>query len=139
MTLNSALEDLRASTLKAVSGSLRRLEYVSGLRNNQEGTYTHWGLARVHGEFSAANALHQQHRLVLSSILSKPLQQLLADAEACSQAVGMTTVSYLERLAQEQDLLPPDAGAGSARHFSSVLHALSSLARVPRDATPPAS
>jgi hypothetical protein len=134
MTLNSALEDLRATTLKAISGSLRRLEYFAGLRT-ADGTYGHWGLARVHGDLAATKALEEEHRSLLSTILSTPIQGLLADVEHSSQLAGTTPVLYLEKLIHDLDLLPPDPGAGSALHFSSVLHALSGLAKVPPDAT----
>jgi hypothetical protein len=134
MTLNSALEDLRTTTLRAISGSLRGLEYFAGLRNS-EGTYAHWGLARVHGDLPAAKALEQEHRLLVSRILSTPLQRLLGDVEQSSQTADTTPALYLERLIHDLDLLPPEPGAGAARHLSSVLHALSALARVPADAT----
>ncbi len=133
MTLNSALEDLRTTTLKAISGSLRRLEYFAGLRN-ADGTYGHWGLARVHGERAANKALDQEHRSLVSRILSMPLHQVLGDVERSSQLAGMTPAQYVERLRQQLDLLPPEPGAGAARHFNSVLHALSVLAKVPPDA-----
>src|ERR1700690_3234141 len=65
MTLNSALADLRATTLKAISGTLRKLQYLAGLRD-AAGTYTHWGLARVHGELAATKALAEEHRSLVS-------------------------------------------------------------------------
>jgi hypothetical protein len=130
MTLNSALEDLRTTTLKAISGMLRRLEYFAGLRT-AEGTYNHWGLARVHGDLAAARAIEQEHRAVVSGILSTPIQGLLADVERCSELAGTTPALYVEKLIQEGNLLPPNPGAGATRHFNSVLHALSGLAKVP--------
>ena len=55
----------------------------------------------------------------------------------------MTASEYMERFQNQLPaLLPPDLGGGSARHFSSVLHALSILvstpAKTPPDAIPPA-
>jgi hypothetical protein len=138
MMLDSALEDLRGTTLKAMSGSLRQLEYLARLRNSQ-GTYTHWGLARVHGDAAAGKALEQEHRAVVAKILSTPIQRLLADVEECSRQAGMTSAQYLEKLAQELNLLPPDPGAGSERHLNSVLRTLSSLAKSQAGATRPVS
>jgi hypothetical protein len=129
MTLNSALEDLRCTTLKAISGSLRKLEYFAGLRD-REGTYTHWGLARTHGDLAAKKALEQEHRNLVSRILSTPLDRLLVDVEQSSRIAGTTPALYLEQLSQNLDLLPPQPGAGSARHFNSMLHALSGLVKV---------
>jgi hypothetical protein len=127
MTLISALEDLQETTLRAVTGCLRKLEYVAGLRSNA-GTYTHWGLVRVHGEGTAKKALTQAHRAMLSEVLSTPLRKLEEEAEQSSQLAGLPPKVYLEQLSGGSSrLLPPSPGAGSERHLSSVLHALSSL------------
>jgi len=127
MTLISALEDLQETTLRAINGCLRKLEYVAGLRS-QAGTYTHWGLVRVHGEGCADKALAQVHRALLSEVLSTPLRNLERDAEQSSQLAGIPPKVYLERLSGGSSrLLPPSPGAGSARHLNSMLHALSSL------------
>jgi hypothetical protein len=138
MTLNSALEDLRSTTLKAIAGRLRKLEYVAGLRD-PEGNYMHWGLARVHGSLAAAKALEQEHRRLVAGILSTPIQRLLADLERSSHMAGVTPTQYITRLTHGFDLLPRDPGEGSALHLNSVLHALSYLAESPPDATRPVS
>jgi hypothetical protein len=138
MSRHSALEDLRATTLKAVTGTLRKLEYLAGLRN-REGTYLHWGLARIHGELAASRALEQEHRLVITKILSTPLQGLVSDAEKSSELAGVAPPVYLQRLLQQEGLLPPEPGGGSERHLSSVLQALWHLTRARPDATHPAS
>jgi hypothetical protein len=126
MTLTSALEDLQATTLKAVSGTLQKLQYLAGLRDS-EGNYKHWGLARVHGESAAKKALAEEHRLLVSEVLSTPIPRLLADVEKCSEQAGLLPVAYLEQLSQGPDLLPAEPSAGAAHHLSSVLHALSRL------------
>jgi hypothetical protein len=138
MSRNSALEDLRATTLKAIAGTLRKLEYLAGLRN-PEGTYLHWGLARIHGELAAARALEQEHRMVISKILSTPLERLVSDAERSSEGAGVTPPVYVERLLQQEGLLPPEPGGGSERHLNSVLQALWHLTRSRPDATHPVS
>jgi hypothetical protein len=143
MTLNSALGDLRATTLKAIRGCLRRLEYLAGLHRGTKG-YWHWGLSRVYGELSADKALTQAHRAVVSEILTTPLQVLSADAEASSGEAEIPQQAYLQSLqARARELLPPEPGAGTEKHLSSVLHALAALQKVEEDhkpdATPPAS
>src|SRR5215510_7781517 len=121
MTLTSAFEDLQLTTLQAVTGSLRRLEYFAKLRD-PGGAYGHWGLARVHGELAAEKALIQAHHDVLSQILSTPIRQLLRDVEESSEVLGLSPTGYLEQLrSSDGPLLPPKVGAGSARHLSSVL------------------
>ncbi len=138
MPLISALEDLQGTTLKAIEGRLRRLEYLSGLRN-QAGGYAHWGLARVYGDLAAGRALAQAHRSLLAKILATPIRSLVEDVHQSSQMAGVSPNDYVERLsAASSGLLPPGPGAGSARHLNSVLHALSSLMKShKRDANPP--
>jgi len=140
MTLSSAFEDLQQTTLKAIAGCLRGLEYVAGLRE-RDNSYEHWGLSRVHGELPAQKALTQAHRSLLSQVLSTPIRELLDDVGESSNLSGIAPAAYVERLStHSSELLPPEPGAGSARHLSSVLHALSSLLRSrAKDANRPTS
>ena len=129
MTLKSALEDLSHTTLEALSGCLRKLEYLAGLRESQ-GKYSHWGFTKVYGETPANKALRTAHRSAVSEVLSTPLGRLLEDAEVSCAKVEVGPEEYLERLAGKQDdLLPNDPGPGSARHLNSVLRALLGLER----------
>ena len=129
MTLTSALEDLRSTTLTTIAGGLRRLEYLSGLKDTS-GIYCHWGLAKVHGELAAAKALAEEHRVVMSNLLAMPMSYLLEDLEQSSQQAGMPATAYLERLrARGLALLPTEPSAGYAPHLSSALHALSCLVK----------
>jgi hypothetical protein len=139
MTLYSALEDLQETTLRAFVGCLNRLEYLSGLRD-KGGSYEHWGLTRVYGDMAAKRALARSHRALLSKVLAMPMRNLVEDARQSSEIAGVPPAAYIERLASETpNLLPHGPGAGSARHLSSVLHALSSLLKNPKgDASPPA-
>jgi hypothetical protein len=139
MTLYSALEDLQETTLRAFEGCLNRLEYLSGLRD-KGGSYEHWGLTRVYGDLAAKRALARAHRSQLSKVLATPIRNLVEDARQSSEIAGVPAAAYVERLsAATPNLLPHGPGAGSARHLSSVLHALSSLLKNPKgDANPPA-
>jgi hypothetical protein len=140
MTLKSALEDLSRTTLGAISGCLRRLEYLAGLRASK-GAYEHWGLGKVHGEASAKKALTAAHRATVSEVLSTPLRELEEDVANSSDNAKMGTEEYLETLTRkQQELLPINPGGGSARHLSSVLRALLGLERArERNATRRAS
>ena len=130
MALTSAVQDLQETTLRAVSGLLRKLEYLATLRDSQ-GSYFHWGMNRVYGDSAAGKALSNTHRSVLSHILAMPIRKLMDDVERSSEAAGMSAEAYVDRLsASSERLLPPEPGAGSARHLNSVLHALSSLQKV---------
>ena len=135
MRLKSAIEDLHNTTVEALSGCLRRLEYFGELRSrnktrNREGEYAHWGLARVYGDLPAMNALAQTHRTLVSQILATPIRVLLEEVEITSCEAGIPAASYMARLDNSNlNLLPPSPGPGSARHLSSVLQALSALAK----------
>jgi hypothetical protein len=138
MTLKSAFEDLSLTTLEAVSGYLRKLEYLAGLREDK-GEYSHWGFRRV--QTSARKAFNTAHRAAISEVLSTPLRLLMQDVERSSELAGVAAEKYLESLAErDEGLLPKNPGAGSARHLSSVLHALLGLERArERNATRRAS
>jgi hypothetical protein len=142
MTLRSALEDLLATTLAGVAGIAGKMEYVASLRDHASGAYSHWGLNRAYGETAAQNALAEAHRLLFLRLLRTPLHTLCDDVVISSGALQMTAVDYVERLrGRAAALLPADLGGGSARHFNSVLQALSILvsnpAKNPPEATPP--
>jgi hypothetical protein len=129
MTLKSAFEDLSRTTLRAVTGCLRKLEYLAGLRSRR-GDYEHWGFGKVYGHSTANKVLADAHREMVSEVLSTPLKTLLEDVEASSDELGVDPARYLEGLAgQSRKLLPNDPGVGSARHLSSVLRALLGLER----------
>jgi hypothetical protein len=129
MTLHSALEDLHQTTLRAVAGCMRRLEYVSGLRNQQD-SYAHWGLCRVYGDLPATKAIAETHRELVSQVLSTPIRKLMEDVDQSSRVAGLTPGSYVQQLSENvPGLLPSQPGAGSARHLNSVLRALSCLVK----------
>ena len=129
MTLKSAFEDLSNTTLSSLTECLKKLEYLGGLRKSR-GDYWHWGFSKLHGQGAARNAFQEAHRAAISEVLSTPLRALLEDAKLSGAKSGMNAEEYLENLRkQEAELLPNNPGAGSARHLSSVLHALLGLER----------
>ena len=128
MTVTSPLEDLYRSTLRAIGGALRKLEYLAGLREPGGDNYSHWGFARVYGEIPAARTLKQAHRQTLSEVLCTPLSKLMEDASISGEGAGVSAEIYLEQLnGKSTNLLPAETPAGSERHLNSVLHALSAL------------
>ena len=143
MTLKSALEDLLGTTLAGVAGIAGKIEYVASLRDAASGAYSHWGLTRAYGESAAQHALAEAHRLLFLRLLRTPLRILRDDVVVSSGALQMTAGEYVESLrSRVPALLPADLGGGSARHFSSVLQALSILLssppKTPSGAIPPA-
>ena len=139
MSLRSAVDDLTTTTLAVFPGLLAKLKYVAGLRGD-DGNYAHWGLSRVYGDSAAQRALAETHGVLTGEILRTPLRNLMEDAEACGSAQSEPAAAYLQDLQQKgSGLLPENAGGGATRHFSSVLVALSALARNRQRATRPAS
>jgi hypothetical protein len=140
MTLKSALQDLRETTLAAVSGLLAKLAYLGSLRRREDGGYTHWGMSLVHGEESSDRALKAAHTEVLSTVLRTPIPDLVEDLRESSQDNQKSAGAYLEGMREQfSELLPSPQDTASARHLNSVLVALSSLEKNQKRATPSAS
>ena len=138
MTLKSPLEDLRKTTLAAISGCLAKLAYLGSLR--REGGYRHWGMSRLHGEEASDRALKTVHAEVLSAVLRTPISALEEDLRESSQASKEAAEAYLEGMrGQFKQLLASPQDTVAARHLNSVLVALSSLEANRRRATPSAS
>lgn len=139
MTLKSALQDLRDTTLAAISGLLAKLAYLGSLRR-REGGYLHWGMSLVHGEEASNRALKAAHTEVLSTVLRTPISALVEDLRESSQDARQTEGAYVEGMREQmRELLPSPEDTASARHLSSVLVALSSLEKTQKRATLSAS
>jgi hypothetical protein len=130
MTLRSALQDFKETTLAAITGLLARLSYLASLRG-AHGQYKHWGMETVHGQEAAERALKTAHAEVVTGILRTPIASLEKDLERSSRGSGLTAGTYVKKLGQRFDDLLPSVRKDSptASHLSSVLLALSSLER----------
>jgi hypothetical protein len=128
MTLKSALQDVKQTTLAAVSGLLGKLAYLASLRRPQ-GRYEHWGMELVHGAESTDRALKAAHAEVVAGVLRAPMATLVEDLDQSSRDSGVTAQCYIEKMREHFDNLMPGEGQDSsaATHLSSVLLALSSL------------
>jgi hypothetical protein len=139
MTLKSALQDLRETTLAAISGLLAKLAYLGSLRR-REGGYLHWGMTLVHGEEASNRALKAAHTEVLSTVLRTPISDLVEDLRESSRSSRKTADAYVEGMREQfSELLPSPEDTVSARHLNSVLVALSSLEKNQKRATPSVS
>jgi hypothetical protein len=130
MSLKSALQDIKETTLSAVSGTLGKLSYLASLRGGQ-GRYEHWGMETVHGVEPAERALRQAHLEVMGKILRTPLASLIEDLKESSQSRGMAGSAYVEEMQGHfEDLLPEGRqNTPASTHLNSILVALSSLER----------
>ena len=89
MTLKSALQDVRETTLAAVSGLLGKLAYLASLRKKQGG-YQHWGMSLVHGEESSERAIRTAHAEVVAKVLREPVSSLVDDLHESSRDRGVS-------------------------------------------------
>lgn len=130
MTLKSALQDVKETTLAAVSGLLGKLAYLASLRRAQ-GRYEHWGMELVHGPESSERALKTAHAEIVAGVLRTPLALLVDDLDESSRGSGVAAHAYVEGMRDRfEDLLPGEHQASpAATHLNSVLLALSSLER----------
>ena len=128
MTLKSALQDVKETTLAAVSGLLGKLAYLASLRRAQ-GRYEHWGMELVHGPESSERALKTAHAEIVAGILRAPLASLVEDLEQSSRGNGVAADAYVEEMRERfDDLLPGERqDSPAASHLNSVLVALSNL------------
>ena len=129
MTLKSALQDVKETTLSAITGLLARLAYLGSLRRH--GRYEHWGMEVVHGQEAAERALKTAHTEVMGSVLRTPLAALKDDLLESGEYSGVGPQEFAEEMQSKFEELVPEGRANtpSASHLSSVLQALSSLAR----------
>jgi len=137
MTLKSAMQDVKETTLAAVSGLLGKLAYLASLRRSQ-GRYEHWGMELIHGTESSERALKTAHAEVMAGVLRTPLQSLMEDLDESSRQSGVSAGPYVEKLLTNfDDLLPGDRqDSASAAHLNSVLLALSNLEKNRARSTP---
>ena len=128
MTLKSALQDVKDTTLAAVCGLLGKLKYLASLRHEQ-GHYRHWGISLVHGPESSERALKAAHAEVVTDVLRTPLASLVDDLHESSRSISTPADAYVEQMrAQFDALLPGETkDAPAASHLNSVLVALSEL------------
>ena len=139
MTLKSALQDLRETTLAAISGLLAKLSYSHPSDAAKVDTHTGECLSCM-GKESSGRALKTAHAQVLSSVLRTPLAELEEDLQRSSQVSGKSAQAYVDGMREQiHQLLPSVQDAASARHLNSVLVALSSLERNQKPAIPSTS
>ena len=131
MTLKSALQDLKETTLAAIAGLLGKLSYLASLRQRGQGRYAHWGMESVHGADSSERALKAAHAEVVATVLRTPLSSLVGDLAESSRGSNIPPLDYVERMRSRFDDLLPEGRQNSpaSAHLNSVLLALSKLER----------
>jgi hypothetical protein len=114
MTLLSPYEDFVTRTLGALKGTWARLEFIAGLRaeNNQ---YQHWGMENVHGPKASQLAIARAHTNVFQTALETPITELAGEF-----VVAVETADYSR-------YIPQDLNGCTKEHFHYVTTALTLL------------
>jgi hypothetical protein len=128
MTLKSALQDVKETTLSAVTGLLGKLAYLASLRHKQ-GRYEHWGMETIYGAEASERALKTAHAEILKLVLRTPLSSLEQDLEISCRNEGVAAQTYMEQMRGQFNNLLPEGRQDSpaSDHLNSVLLALSHL------------
>jgi len=138
MPFLSASDDF-LTTLNAIPGIWARLKYLGGLRR-RDGSASHWGLARVHGQNAAENAVRDTQRAVFAQVLRRPLKELLEEGRLSAAQEGLNCYQFVEAFSEEQKAVFRETlGSASARHFNSVMMAMSALSQTHSRAIRPAA
>ena len=127
MALRSALEDFEGVSLEAIPGLLGKLRYLGELHDGR-GNYSHWGMARTHGELAARRAIRASHVAVMARVLRTPLRILVEDLSNSANRGQLTPREFLSSLEKMQAQIQLEQlVAAPDRHFKAVLHALGAL------------
>jgi hypothetical protein len=130
----SAFEDLKTRTLPRIRGLLAKLLYVAELRAD-DGSYQHWGHARVHGETASQTALARIHVELYAQLLRTPIPDLVVGGSEESFRDWQRQVARL--LEFKSKVVPVDSNHWSTLHFNSVVLALRMLSAADTGSTRP--
>jgi hypothetical protein len=126
----SASADLWRNTISQIPSVFGRLVYLASLRNPNNGSYEHHGLALVFGEDEANKALKNSHGAVFAEWLSFNLEQQKADLDLYISALfedKRVVVETWIRLAPYRNLLPTSARSVERRLYITDFTALLEL------------
>ena len=115
MTLLSPYEDFVTRTLGALKGTWARLEFVTGLRGENNG-YQHWGMENVYGPKSAQDAIAQAHTYIFQRAMETPISELAGEFPVVHET------REIDRY------LPQNMNGCTKEHFQYLTTALSLLA-----------
>ena len=126
----SAAADLWRNTISQIPSVFGRLVYLASLRNPNNGSYEHHGLALVFGEDEANKALKTSHVAVFAEWLSFNLEQQKADLDLYISALFEDKRVVIEnwiRLTPYRNLLPASVRGVERRLYIADFTALLEL------------
>ncbi len=107
--LRGPAADLWRHTLSQIPSVFGRLVYLCSLRDQNTGSYQHYGLAQAFGEEEAGRVLGQSHQQAFSDWLCFTLEQQKADLDLYLSGLDgnrRTIVETWIRLAPYRNLVP---------------------------------
>jgi hypothetical protein len=117
----SPFEDFMKRTVTVLQGVWSKLNYIRELRS-PDGRYSHWGLARTHGEDATNTMLGDVHSELYLQVLRTPLSELFEQLELSAEDADCSSTQLAEQLYRERSrLMPCDLRGGSPEHLRSVL------------------
>jgi hypothetical protein len=126
----SASADLWRNTISQIPSVFGRLVYLASLRNPNNGSYEHHGLALVFGEEEANKALKNSHAAVFAEWLTFNLEQQKADLDLYISGLFEQKRVVIEtwiRLAPYRNLLPASVRGVEKRLYIADFTALLEL------------
>jgi hypothetical protein len=129
----SASADLWRNTISQIPSVFGRLVYLASLRNSNNGSYQHQGLALVFGEDEANKALRNSHSAVFAEWLSFDIEQQKADLDLYIAGLFEDKRVVIEtwiRLAPYKNLIPTSVRGVERRLYLADFTALLALLKV---------
>jgi hypothetical protein len=126
----SAAADLWRNTISQIPSVFGRLVYLASLRNPNNGSYEHHGLALVFGEDEANKALKTSHAAVFAEWLTFNIEQQKADLDLYISALFEDKRVVIEnwiRLTPYRNLLPASVRGVERRLYIADFTALLEL------------
>ncbi|MBV9768383.1 MAG: hypothetical protein JOZ32_02325 [Bryobacterales bacterium] len=128
----SAASDLWRNTISQIPSVFGRLVYLASLRNGNNGSYEHHGLALVFGEDEANKAMKASHSTVFAEWLSFNIEEQKADLDLYIAGLledKRVVVDTWIRLAPHKNLIPASVRGVERRLYLADLTALMELLR----------
>jgi hypothetical protein len=127
-----AAEDVWGRTISQIPTTFGRIAYLASLRNENSGSYQHFGLARIYSDDEADRVLRLCHREVFSEWLNFSLPDQRRDLEAYLNSIEddrKTVLATWLDLSPYRHMIPADATAAERRLYLSDLELILDLLR----------
>ena len=117
----TAFEDFMLRTMDVLQGVWSKLNYIRELRA-PDGSYEHWGLARIHGEETTHAMIADVHSELYLQLLRTPLPELLEQLHLSADDADCSAAQLARQLRESTGkITPQDLRGGAPEHLKAVL------------------